>query len=100
MTRYRVTIFEVEGTQINDTFIRATDTISALIDTVRLGPVGAGEYDTLIQWRDDDSAKHRSGRVAVNADGSITIGTRWGLPTPAEPIPDSGDLPVEVFDVA
>lgn len=102
MTRYRVTIFEPEGTQINDTFIRSTDTIGALVGTVRMGPVGAGEYDTLIQWRDDwtDSTEHRSGRVAVNADGSITIGTRWNLPTPAKPIPDSGDLPHGVPDVA
>ena len=97
MTRYRVAIFEVEGTQINDTFIRATDTIGALIDTVRLGPVEPGEYLAIVACF--KPAIEARGRVVVNGDGSITIGTRWGLPTPAEPIPDDGTLPMGCPDV-
>ena len=38
MTRYRVTIFEIDGPQINDTFIRATDTIGALQERVGDAP--------------------------------------------------------------
>jgi hypothetical protein len=97
MTRYRVTIFEIEGTQINDTFIRATDTISALVDTVRLGPVGPGEYVAIVACFKPVFESRR--RIVVNVDGSITIGARWNLPTPAERIPDDGTLPVGCPDV-
>jgi len=98
LDRFRVVIFEIEGCQINDTFIRSTDTISALVDTVRLGPVEPGEYVAIVACF--KPVFESRGRIVVNADRSITIGTRWNLPTPAEPIPDSGALPVEVFDVA
>ena len=98
MTRYRVSIFEVDGVQVNDTFIRSTDTISALVDTVRLGPVEPGEYVAIVACF--KPVFESRGRIVVSADGSLTIGARWNLPTPAELIPDSGVLPVEVFDVA
>jgi len=92
LTRYRVTLFEPEGTQINDTFIRANDTISALVDTVRLGPVEPGEYVAIVACF--KPVFEVRGRIVVNNDGSITIGSRWNLPTPAERVPDDGTLPV------
>ena len=40
------------------------------------------------------------GVIHTDAEGLITVGAaRWGLPTPAEPIPDSGVMPHGVPNV-
>jgi len=74
----------------------ATDPIAALAEAVRVGPAPVGDYEVTIRWTRGVAC----GRVTVREDGGLSLGERWNLPTPAKPIPDSGALPVEVFDVA
>ena len=72
---------------------RATDAIAAILACVRMGgPAPAGIYDVEVGIY---GRKPSAGRVGVRADGSLTIGTRWNLPTPVEPI-DRADLGIDV----
>jgi len=81
----------------------AAGPISAIIECVRIGPAPAGEYRAVVSWRAvvwRDNGWHADkvksgGAVMVNADGSLTIGARWGLATPTEPI-DRADLGIDV----
>lgn len=71
------------------------DELSAILACVRmggLGPAPAGIYEVEVGIYGCEPVARR---VGVRADGSLTIGTRWGLPTPVEPI-DVGDLGVAV----
>lgn len=72
---------------------RASDAIAALSACAN-GPnrVPAGIYDVEVGVYGHNPS---TGRVGVRADGSLTIGARWGLPTPTEPI-DRADLGVDV----
>lgn len=92
--RFRVVIFEIDGCQINDTFIRAADPIGALAETVRMGPVQPGEYHGLIvQIKPHtlmDPLSEAKGSFVVKAGGAVGLGRGWGLPTPVEPIDVSG----------
>jgi len=77
---------------------RASDAIAALSACAN-GPnrVPAGIYEVEVGIFGREPS---TGRVGIRVDGSITIGTRWGLPTPAEPIPDSGVMLHGAPDVA
>ena len=99
LDRFRVVIFEIEGCQINDTFIRATDPIGALAETVRMGPVQPGEYNgVIVQIKPHtlmDPLSEAKGSFVVKADGAVGLGKGWGLTTPVEPI-DRADLGIDV----
>ena len=96
MTRHVVTM--TSGDAIITYDGKTTDAIAAILACVRMGgPAPAGIYNVEVG---PYGCKPSTRRVGVRVDGSITIGTRWGLPTPAEPIPDSGVLPHGVPDVA
>ena len=72
---------------------RAPDAIAALVECANGGnrvPAGIYEVEVGIYGR-----KPSTGRVGVRADGSLTIGTRWNLQAPVEPI-DVSDLGVAV----
>ena len=56
---------------------KATDAIAALLACVRTGPAPAGIYDVEVGIY---GRKPSTGRVGVRVDGSITVGTKWGLP--------------------
>lgn len=78
---------------------RASDELSAILACVRMGGIGpapVGTYDVEVGIY---GRKPVTRRVGVRADGSLTIGARWGLPTPTEPI-DRADLGVDVGVVA
>ena len=93
MTRYTVHMYYPGGFDFHEG--AANDAIDAVLRCVKSNHMRPGGYAVTVEWRHGVS----TGSVDVNADGSITIGTRWNLPTPAELIPDDGALPVEVFDV-
>ena len=87
--RYDVALFLANGPQTTD--VRgypAASMINALLDTIRVKP---GEYDAIVGLRGEETR----GRIKVGADGSLTIGARWGLPTPVESI-DRADLGIDV----
>ena len=72
---------------------KAPDAIAALVGCANGGnrvPAGIYEVEVGIYGREPST-----GRVGVRADGSITVGQRWGLPVPVEPI-DVSDLGVAV----
>lgn len=72
---------------------RAPDAIAALVECANGAnriPAGIYEVEVGIYGREPST-----GRVGVRADGSLTIGARWGLPTLIEPI-DRADLGVDV----
>ena len=72
---------------------KAPDAIAALVECANGGnrvPSGIYEVEVGIYGREPST-----GRVGVRADGSLTIGTRWNLQTPVEPI-DRADLGIDV----
>lgn len=94
--RYDVALFLPDGPQTTD--VRnypAASMVNALLDTIRVNLVKPGEYDAIVSLRGEQTR----GRIKVGRDGSLTIGARWGLPTPTEPI-DRADLGVDVGVVA
>ena len=97
MTRYNVTMTHPDGSHFTFWEGRAADAFDAIDRCIRANDMQPGEYRTVSGWRVLDPA---SGVVTVKTDGSFTTGPRWGLPTPTEPIHDSGVLPHGVPDVA
>ena len=90
--RYDVALFLANGPQTTD--VRGYPTasmINALLDTIRVNLVKPGEYDAIVGLRGEETR----GRIKVGRDGSLTIGARWGLPTPVKPI-DRADLGIDV----
>ena len=90
--RYDVALFIANGPQTTD--VRnypAASMINALLDTIRVNLVKPGEYDAIVRLRGEET----KGRIKVGRDGSLTIGARWGLPTPVESI-DRADLGIDV----
>ena len=74
---------------------RATDAIAAVLACVKMGAVGpapSGIYEVEVGTYGREPS---TGRVGVRPDGSITVGQRWGLQTPVEPI-DRADLGIDV----
>lgn len=80
----------------------ATDPIDAIRSICRVltlhQRLTAGEHTAAVRLA--TATNWSTGTVTTDAAGRVSLGHGWGLLTPAEPIPDSGDLPVEVFDVA
>lgn len=80
----------------------ATDPIDAVASVCRVltlhQRLTAGEHTAAVRLA--NATDWSTGTVTTDAAGRVSLGRGWGLPTPAETIPDSGDLPVEVFDVA
>ena len=87
MTRHTVHMYYPGGFDFYEG--PAGDAIDAVLRCVKRNHMQPREYEATVSSRRGKS----SGVVTVNADGSITTGARWGLPTPAEPIPDSGVMP-------
>lgn len=80
----------------------ATDPIDAIRSICRVltlqQQLTAGRHDVAVRLATETDWTR--GVIHTDADGMITVGAaRWGLPTPAEPIPDSGVLPHGVPDV-
>jgi len=80
----------------------ATDPIDAIRSICRVltlhQRLTAGRHDVAVRLASETGWTR--GVIHTDADGLVTVGAaRWGLPTPAEPIPDGGMMPVDVFDV-
>jgi len=91
MTRHVVTMTSGDTTLTYDG--NTTDAIAAILACVRMaGPAPSGIYEVEVGIY---GRKPSAGRVGVRADGSLTIGTRWNLQTPVEPI-DRADLGIDV----
>jgi hypothetical protein len=93
MIRYTVHMYYPGGFDFHEG--AANDAIDAVLRCVKSNHMQPGGYAVTVEWRHGVSTGH----VSVNADGSITIGARWDLPTPAERIPDDGTLPMGCPDV-
>ena len=75
MTRRVVTMTSGDTTIAYDG--KATDAIVAILACVGTGPAPAGIYGVEVGIY---GCEPYTGRVGVRVDGSITIGTKWGLP--------------------
>lgn len=89
--RYVVTM--VGGGTIATLDGKATDAIAAVFACANgANRIPAGIYDVEVGIYGREPS---AGRAGVCADGSLTIGARWGLATPTEPI-DRADLGIDV----
>ena len=73
----------------------ALDVFDAIAECVEINQTPPGSYRASVRG----SGSVAAGVVTIHEDRRITIGARWGLPPPAQPIPDGGTLAVNVFDV-
>lgn len=82
--------------------VTATDPIDAIASVCRIltlhKRLTAGEHKAAVRLA--TATDWSTGTVTTDAAGRVSLGRGWGLPTPAKPIPDSGDLPHGVPDVA
>jgi len=92
--RYDVLLFldDAKQAQISESFnLPAFDVIHALQEAIRINGIAPGRYIA----QTIHGTERASGWVEVRDGGALTIGPRWGLPTPIEPI-DRADLGVDV----
>ena len=69
----------------------ADDVFDAIAECVKINQTPAGSYRASVRG----AGRVAAGVVTIHEDRSITIGARWNLPTPVEPI-DVSDLGVAV----
>jgi hypothetical protein len=92
MTRYTVAL---NGPTLSCYDGCAHDVFDAIAECAKINATPPGSYRASVRG----AGRVAAGVLTIHEDRRITNGPRWNRPTPAEPIPDSGDLPVEVFDV-
>ena len=81
--------------------VTATDPIDAIRSICRVltlhQRLTAGEHKAAVKLA--SATDWSVGTVTTDAAGRVSLGRGWGLPTPAEPIPDDGTLPAGCPDV-
>lgn len=82
--------------------VTATDPIDAIRSICRVltlhQRLTAGEHAAAVRFA--NATDWSTGTVTTDAAGRVSLGRGWGLPTPAEPIPDSGVMLHGAPDVA